>query len=183
MIRNTTQAYGSVAKFFHWAIFLLLAVMIPVGFIMGDIENQAWQALAYSLHKQMGLIILGLMVLRVAWTCTNVKPALPFMTPAWQRLSERVVHFGLYLSLFALPISGWVGSVAAGYTPILAGYSFSLPINKSENLAETAFDYVHIPFVYILLALVTLHILAALYHHFIKRDDVLRRMLSQTRQR
>lgn len=183
MLQNSTQGYGSVARFFHWLIALLIFVMIPLGFLMGSIENEAWQIQAYTLHKQIGLLILSLMVLRILWAALNIKPVLPFMTPTWQRWCERTVHVSLYASLIVLPLSGWIGSVAAGYAPQFAGFTFSLPIAKSEEITKAAFDYVHIPFVYFLIGLVTVHIVAALYHHFIKRDDVLRRMLTQVRQR
>jgi cytochrome b561 len=183
MLQNSAQAYGSVSRFFHWSIALLVLLMIPLGFLMGDIENQAWKIQAYTIHKQIGLFILALMLLRIVWALTNIKPALPFMTPLWQRWCERVVHFSLYAALVVLPLSGWIGSVAAGYAPQFAGYTLNLPVMKSEKVTEIAFGYFHIPFVYLLIALLALHVLAALYHHFIKRDDVLRRMLSKTRQR
>lgn len=177
-IRNTATTYGSVARLFHWVIFLLVLVMIPLGYFMDDVIDKATRAQVVNIHKLLGVLILVLMLLRALWALTNVKPVLPFQTPAWQRRIELLVHAVLYLALIAMPLSGLVGSVAAGRPPHLYGFNIELPISQSKDVAHFAFDSVHAPLAVILIVLISFHILAALYHHFIKRDDILRRMVS-----
>jgi len=176
-LRNTATSYGSISKLFHWLIFLLVLGMIPLGYFMGDISDKAYKAQVVNLHKLIGVLILVLMLMRVCWAMSNVKPLLPFQTPTWQRIAERCMHVFLYLGLIIMPLSGLIGSVAAGWPPKLGGVSIVLPISKSKAMAEFAFEYVHEPLAIILISLISIHVLAALYHHFVKRDDVLRRMI------
>lgn len=174
MLKNTIRTYGSVAKFFHWAIFLLVLINVG-GFLLEDMPKD-YQPMLYNLHKLNGLAILLLMILRMLWAWTNIKPQLPMSLPNWQKLTSRLIHFCLYVVLILMPISGLVGSNAAGKAPHIGDFKFVLPIDQSKELADAAFN-VHNTLAYILVGLLTLHILAALYHHFIKRDNVLRRML------
>lgn len=175
--RNTATDYGSISKLFHWLIFLLVLIMIPLGYFMGDVQKPL-RGQVVNIHKVIGVCILVLMLLRLLWALKNVKPALPFQTPAWQRLAERCVHFLLYLGLIVMPLSGLVGSVAAGKPPHFYGVNIELPIEQNKSLAEFAFEKIHEPLAIILIVLIGIHILAALYHHFIKRDDILRRMVT-----
>lgn len=173
--RNTYQSYGSISKFFHWTIFLLVLVMIVFGFLLGDIPKE-WKGLAYNTHKLIGLTILLLMLLRTYWALRNPKPKLPNSVPLWQVAFARLNHFLLYLALLAMPIAGWIMSTAADKAPKLFGYTLALPINPNETLSETA-GYAHQILAYTIIALASIHILAALKHHFINKDNVLKRML------
>lgn len=175
--RNTSTAYGSVAKFFHWAIFLLVLGMIPIGYFMGDISNPDLRGQVINLHKCTGLAILVLMILRLLWALMNAKPKLAALTAKWQIGMEHGMHFLLYLGLILMPLSGWIGSVAGGRLPHIGDISFSLPLAQNKELAKFAFAKIHEPLAIVLIVLISIHILAALYHHFIKKDDILRRML------
>lgn len=177
-IRNTTTTYGSISMLFHWLVFLLVLIMIPLGYFMEDIQDVALRGEIINVHKLIGVSILVLMLLRLLWVLNNVKPLLPFQTPAWQRFSERCVHFLLYAALIAMPLSGLIGAVSGGKPPHLFGINIELPIETNKSLAKFVFSNIHNPLAIILIALISIHILAALYHHFIKRDDILRRMLS-----
>jgi cytochrome b561 len=176
-LKNSATTYGSVAQFLHWTIFLLVLIMIPLGYVMGDISDKALRGQVFNIHKLIGMLILTLMLLRTGWALRNVKPALPSGTPLWQKRSERGLHFLLYAGLIVMPLSGWMGSVAAGRPPHLGHIVFELPIAQSKSVSNFAFDYIHIPLAIILIVLISIHMLAALYHHFIKKDDILRRML------
>jgi len=180
-IRNTRSSYGSVAILFHWLIFILVAIMIPLGYFMGDIPDEAMRGQAFNFHKVLGVCILILMLMRVSWAFYSVKPGLPFQTPLWQRVSERCVHFLLYAGLIVMPLSGLIGSVAAGRPPHIYGINIELPISLNKAVASFAFKEIHEPLAIILIVLICIHILAALYHHFIKRDDILRRMMGSER--
>jgi len=183
-LRNTLNTYGSVAKFFHWLIFLLLFCMILYGYFLTNFGD-AWiakenQSVAYDIHKLTGLAVLILMLLRGLWSLINPKPLLPLNTPLYQRIAERVVHYLLYATVIAMPLAGWVGSVAAGRPPYIGNFKFNLPIEQSKPLVETAF-FIHNNLAIFLIILFVIHVAAALYHHFIKKDDILRRMLPRCR--
>jgi len=174
-LHNTSSSYGSVAKFFHWVISLLIIFMLVFGYFLGDFP-ESMQDFIYNFHKLIGLLVLALMLCRFVWALFNTKPALPSLTPAWQQSAERIFHFALYLFAFLMPLSGWVGSVADNRPPHLGNFQFNLPIKPSKALGHAAFD-VHGTTAIILIVLISIHVLAALYHHFIKRDDILLRML------
>lgn len=174
-LKNTMTAYGSVAKFFHWLIFLLLFFMIIFGYFLDDIPKD-YQPFAYNIHKLTGLLILTLMVLRALWAMFNVKPILPMKTRTWERWAERMVHMLLYAVIIAMPLAGWIGSSAAGRPPHLGNYKLLLPVPQSKPLVESSFS-VHNTLAIIIIVLFCVHVAAALFHHFIRKDDVLRRML------
>lgn len=178
-LRNTIAAYGSVAKFFHWLIFLLLLFMIIFGYFLSSIPKD-YQPMAYNIHKLTGITILTLMILRGMWALVNPKPTLPAGTLPWQHSVERAVHFLLYLVVITMPLAGWIGSVAAGRPPHLGNFEFNLPIKQNKIISETALN-VHGLIAILIIVLVSVHILAALYHHFIKQDNILRRMLPYSR--
>ena len=174
-LKNTVTTYGSVTKFLHWLIFFLLLFMVTLGYFLDSISKES-QPLAYNIHKLTGLTILVLMILRAIWAYTNPKPRLPFGTLPWQRTAEHVVQILLYLVVLAMPIVGWIGSVASGRPPLVGDVSLTLPIALSKVLAKTMFE-IHSLLAIVLIVLVSIHVLAVLYHCFIKRDNVLRRMM------
>lgn len=173
--KNTAVAYGSVSKFFHWLIFVLLLFMLTLGYFLHDIPK-AYQSLVYNTHKLTGLSILIFMILRVIWALSNPKPRLPKETRPWEGVAERSVHFLLYVSVISMPLAGWIGSSAAGRPPHIGDFHMMLPVAQSKTLSEMAFR-VHGLLALTIIALVCVHVLAALYHHFIRHDDVLRRMM------
>lgn len=174
-LKNTTTTYGSVAKGFHWTIAILVLFMLAYGYSLNYFP-QEYLSIGYTIHKLIGLTILVLMVLRLVWALSNIKPRLPFNTPWLERFAEWAVHFSLYAALIAMPIAGWVGSVAAGRPPRLGETVFNLPIEKNQDLSDLAFT-IHNTLAIIIIVLLGIHLLAALYHHFIKKDDILRRMM------
>jgi cytochrome b561 len=173
-LKNSSQTYGSVAKFFHWLIFLLLLGMVIFGYYLEDFPKDV-QPVTYNIHKIIGLSILLLMALRALWRAVNVKPLL-VNTKAWERFAESSVHFLLYVVVIAMPIVGWIGSSAAGRPPHIGSWQFLLPVPQNESLIDISFE-LHEWLAIALIVLVAIHALAALYHHYIKRDDVLIRML------
>lgn len=180
--RNTETSYGSVAKFFHWLIFFILLGQITFGYFLEDLTKEI-QPFAYNTHKLVGLTVLVLMLLRLMWALTNAKPRLPFITPMWQKIAEKIVHVSLYAVVIAMPIVGLVGSCAAGRVPHIGEYQITIPgVPLDKALAEQMFD-IHNALAIVLITLVSVHALAALYHHFIKRDDVLRRMMPHCNRR
>lgn len=176
MWRNSYSAYGAIAKLIHWLIFILVLIMLMIGFLMGSISDKAFRGEIIQIHKMTGLFILCLMILRAIWASFNPKPVLPLGTPRWEILAERTVHFLLYLVLIAMPIVGWVSSVAAGHPPKLFNLTFNLPVPKNEILSDIGFQ-AHGLIAFMIIFLVSIHVIAAFYHYFVKKDNILQRML------
>lgn len=175
MLKNTQTTYGSVAKFFHWVVFFLVAFMLVLGYFMVDIDDKPLRGQVINIHKLIGLTILLLMLLRATWASVNPKPIL-LNAARWEHFIERLMHYTLYVVLIAMPLFGWTGSVAGGYIPHLFSINFNLPVPQNKTLSDICFS-IHNTLAVVIIVLVSLHILAALYHHFIKKDNILLRMM------
>lgn len=172
---NTKNSYGGGSRFLHWVIAFLVIGMLVYGFYMEDIP-QPYRSAAFYSHKLLGLTILFLMLLRIAWALINEKPAMPFNTQAWESFAEKFVHYSLYLALIAMPMVAWVGSVAGGRTPRIGSFEFYLPVAYNKDLSHLMFK-LHKQLAWVIIALLIIHVAAALFHHFVRRDKVLNRML------
>lgn len=174
-IRNTENGYGWLAKFFHWAIAPLIIVMLIFGFFLGSLSKD-FQPTAYNYHKLTGLLILTLVIFRILWAVINPKPKLPENTLAWQRMAEHMVQGLMYISMLTMPLVGWLGACSAGYAPQLGQLQLKLPVPHDLSKAELFFK-LHELFAFLLIGLLIIHVSAALYHHIIKKDMILKRML------
>lgn len=175
--RNTSIDYGWLTKVFHWLVFLLVVGMIISGFLMTDVLAKSLKPQVYMIHKSFGLCILALMLIRISWMLINIRPQLPNHFPEWQRKLANSIHGLLYIALLAMPLSGWIMSTASNHIPTFFGW-FAVPMPwmpLSKPLAEFAGE-THEILAWTIVVLVSLHILAALKHHFIDKDFVLRRM-------
>ena len=176
-IKNTDEKYGWMAVTFHWVIAGLIFFQLGLGLYMSDFPNNLAKLKLFGLHKEFGFLILFLVLLRLLWRSINQIPALPAQMPIWQKKAALWVHIGLYICLILMPISGWLISSAADL-PISFFGLFTIPtlIPASESL-ESLFSLSHTVIAYLLMFLIVLHIAAALHHHFIVKDNILRRML------
>jgi cytochrome b561 len=180
MLANTAEAWGAPAKFFHWTVALLILVQIGLGFAAALWRLSPLKLELFVWHKSTGVLILVLMLARLAWRLANRGPALPPQTPAWERHAAHASHALLYALALALPLSGWVINSAAG-VPFSVFWLVPLPsiVAPDERLEEIA-KLVHFSLLVALCLVLAVHIGAALRHHLVKRDDVLRRMLPRT---
>ena len=176
MLRNTSETFGSISKTLHWIIAPLVILMLVVGYFMGDIASEPLRLKVFNLHKLTGIVILFLMLVRLAWALCNPKPVSPLGTSRIEHLAEWAGHFVLYALVIAQPLTGWIGSEAAGHPPHLAGWLLSLPVGASKSLAKICFQ-LHDVIAILIIIVVSGHVLAALYHHFIRKDEVLVRMM------
>lgn len=176
-LRNTHAGYGSVARALHWLMAALLLLQFPLGFIGSELPMGIDRLVTLSRHKSLGLTLLLLVVLRLLWRQTNPVPAVPAATPAMERRLARAGHIGFYVLLLALPLVGWIGSSASNLTISWFGW-FVLPdlVGTDPGLAKLA-KAAHAVLAWLLLALICVHVAAALRHHFLLHDDVLARML------
>lgn len=176
-IKNTEVSYGSLAKLLHWLMAVLILALLVVGMIMTDMEKGADKYFIYGIHKATGILILFLLSIRIFWRFLNVQPFYPDNMPLSQKFAAHMLHFALYAFMLFIPLSGWLMSSAAGYGVSFYGL-FDLPFifSKDQKMAEL-FNDLHEAFANILIGLLVVHIGAALFHHFVKKDNILRRML------
>jgi len=184
--RNTPQSYGSVARGLHWLTALLIIAAFPLGMIADALPFDTSEALArkarvFSIHKTLGVAVFLVALLRILWALTGEKPVPLHPGRRVETFIAEAVHWALYLSLVAVPLSGWVHHAATtGFAPILWPLGQGLPfVPKSEAVAGAA-GAVHWLFTKVLLASVVLHVLGALKHAVLDRDATLARMVRGT---
>ena len=177
LTRNTTERWGWVSQLLHWVIVVLIIVQVTLAEIADDLPIGAKKLALLARHKSFGITILGLALLRLAWRQLHPTPALPGTLKPYERALARFTHFMLYALLFAMPLSGWMMSSARGF-PVSWFHIFQLPdlVPKNKALYD-AFLTTHHTLAVVLAVVVTLHVAGALKHHFVLKDNVLRRML------
>lgn len=182
-LRNTTTRWGSVTQLLHWLIVALIITQVTLATLAEDLPLGMKKLAMYARHKSFGITILGLVVLRLLWRWTNPTPELPTTLKPYERVLAQVTHAALYLLLFAMPLTGWMMSSARGFPVSWFGLA-QLPdlVPRNRGLYETL-KSTHDNLALVLYGVVGLHVLAALKHHFVMRDDVLRRMLPFTKSR
>lgn len=180
-LRNSPTRWGLVSQLLHWAIVALIAWLAWLGLTMVDMPPTPAKINAYALHKSLGLTLLALVALRLAWRLFAGAPAPEPGIPGWQARIASITHWALYVLMFAMPLSGWVFNSASGY-PLQWFKQFNLPAiaGRSDALADTAIQLHELGF-WLLLALVLAHAGAAFWHHLFQGDDTLRRMLPSRR--
>ncbi len=176
-LRNSYTRWGVIAKGFHWIIALAVAAMLALGWWAHSLPYSALKVDVFWVHKSLGILVLITMVLRLGWRLVNPAPPLPTDLKAWERAAAHLTHYGLYLLLLAMPVSGWVINSAANFPLTVFGW-FDVPAiaPPDDDLKELA-STVHWVLAWSIIAVVALHVAAALKHHFLLKDDVLRRML------
>lgn len=181
------DSYAPTARRLHWLTVILVALQLPVGFYMtyrgGTLG--VWDAVTntlYSAHKLGGLLILLIVVWRLGYRALRGAPADEPTLAAWQRWAAHLNHWGLYLLLVALPIAGWVGVSRFPALDVFGLLTLPALASPDKEAARTAF-LLHAWLAWALVALIGMHVGAALQHHFIRRDGVLARMWPSLRRR
>lgn len=177
--------YDSVAIGLHWLTAVAVLGLIVIGLVMGDLPNSS--ALKFSLfqwHKSVGITVLLLTVARLGWRLGHRPPAMPDGMPNWEKAAAHAGHFALYALLIGLPLLGWAavsasplniptvlyGVIPWPHLPVLSTLADKKPV--AEALGD-----IHSTGAWIMMGLLVVHAGAALRHHLILRDDVLRRMV------
>jgi cytochrome b561 len=179
-LKNTAQRWGAIAQLLHWLIVALIITQFTLATLFDDLPPGARKLTLLARHKSVGITILMLAALRLAWRWTNPTPPLPDTLKPWERNLARLTHALLYLLLFAVPLAGWTMSSARGF-PVSWFGLFTLPdlVPKNKSLYELLVT-THGVLAWTLGVVAIIHMLAALKHHFVLKDDVLRRMLPLT---
>lgn len=178
MLKNTSTTYGSVAKTFHWIIAILIIGMLIFGFILVNLKNtNPHREMLIGLHKSIGLTILLLVILRLFWRWINIQPPLPITVPFWEQMLAKSAHFFLYILIFLMIFSGWSLSSFGGHPVKFWNLiDVTLPVAKNQTISSAAFT-AHQVIAWVIIGIVSFHILGALKNHFIDKNQVLRRML------
>lgn len=173
-LKNTTETYGWLAKLLHWAITLLLLGLVYAGLTFTGMERGPDRTELAALHKSVALLVLSLMTVRLIWKFMNARPADPEGTTAMQSAASTWMHRLLYAAVY-FQLS--IGLLVGGMRPISFFGLFDIApfLAENEDLHEQ-FEELHEIGWIILAVLVVLHVLAALHHHFIAKNDVLKRM-------
>ena len=172
-----TSGYSSTAKSLHWLIVALLTAQFIVAWTMPHIGRNTPVTTLISLHFSFGIIILAVAIARLVWRATHAEPAPLDGLPPWQVQSARVIHWLLYILLLVLPILGWINASWRGMPIVLFGLGLPKLIGTRAPGWGWTGDVHNLLAYYVMVTLIGLHILAGLYHYFIRRDGVLQRML------
>ena len=181
MLINANQKWGWVSISLHWVTAILILGLAIVGLYMTELPTSPTKIQIYALHKSFGITVLVLTLLRVLWRLLTKTPEDLENTPHIQIISAKFVHIAMYALLFLIPLSGWLYNSASGYplrwfnvVPLPKLFTSFNPDIK--QLAHTA----HESLFYILASLLLIHAGAALWHHYIKQDNILNRMLGKS---
>ncbi len=175
---NTAERWGAVQIGLHWTIAALILIQVLVGWAMVAASPGSLQNVLYNIHKNEGLIILLLAIVRLGWRWAHPVPYLPADLPAWQATAARVTHFLLYLVLFLMPVTGFLYTSLSGFpVPLLMVWDLSKLVTVDKPLGEW-FKLAHLSLQWLLYLVVLLHVGGAMQHHLVRKDWVLRRMLS-----
>ncbi len=175
LIKNSESHFGVVAILFHWAMAILIIGLLILGLYMVRLPISLEKLKFYGWHKECGMLAFLLVIARSIWRVSNLIPSLTL--PWWEKLAARTVHYAFYGFMFAMPITGWIITSSSGLPVSFFGlFVFPDLISPNPDTMQL-FQQIHKWLGYGLIATIFLHAAAALKHHFIDKDDILRRML------
>jgi len=181
MIKNTPLGYGVVAIFLHWIMALGILFLFGLGLYMVELSYyDAWYKGSLDLHKSIGVLVFILWCIRIIWRLLNVSPVVPEVNTTFEKFEQRAAHWMhllLYLIMVLLMCSGYLISTADG-RGISVFELFEVPaINALIDNQEDIAGEIHLILAWCLIVLVAIHSLAAIKHHFINKDDTLKKMI------
>ena len=171
---NSQKDYGLLAKLFHWITFIILIAQIPFGFYLVGLEFSDRRIDLENIHILIGITIFYITLFRLVWKFFNSSPTKGDSFFKGQIFIAKANHFFLYLSIFAITISGILKKLYMGEKLNFIFFNFGFEKNNFQ-LADS-FYTVHIYANYLLITLVILHILAVIAHHFIFKDKILKKI-------
>lgn len=174
--KQPTWRYSRPAIVLHWTLAILIPVLIGLGWYMLSIEDTPGSESLFALHVSLGLTAALLIALRLTWRLRNrPEPLAAAIVPAWQSHAARATHILMYLLLVAMPIAGYLGASFSGEPVAYFGVPLPSWAGKSDGLKEQLFS-AHSIMAWILVAVISLHVLGALKHLLIDKDGVFFRM-------
>lgn len=197
---NPSTRYDGVSQLLHWAVVLLVLVLLIMG-KAGLVDADHPGSAAFMWHGSLGVLVLVLVAARALWRLRHRPPEFPATMTRLGRIAARTMHASLYVLLIALPLSGWIaassegssvnffnvatlprwgGSVQSGTRPAAVPQARAVPESEEEGGEDVA-EEVHELLGDALIVLASLHVLAALKHQYIDHDELIRRMLPGAR--
>jgi cytochrome b561 len=175
---TTLPAYSITARTLHWITATLVLINLPLGLVIANEWGGPLQDWLYNLHRSIGALIIPIILIRFLYRCTHAPESLPPDVPPLQQLAAHVTHWMLYGLLIVQPFLGWIGT-SAYRAPIIVFGLFELPPIWPEDRAFSDLVLsVHSAVALVIACLAGAHIGAALYHHFVRKDRILMRMLA-----
>ena len=175
-IRSTTAEFGSLAKGLHWLVAIGLFMLLYLGLEQAGMERGDEKSKIRFIHASIAMGVFALMTIRIIWRVISEVPAHPDGTAAWQRFSATLVHWGLYAAVFAQLVSGGMTVATGGKAlPFFGIFSIPLPVRENED-KHHFWEEIHEFAWKIVAVLIAIHVLGAVYNHFIAKNDVVRRM-------
>ena len=171
------MGYGLTARLLHWLVLVLIAAQYAIAWAMPDVGPDTRPTGLIAWHLSLGTLILLLVLARALWRLSHPVPPPPDTLRPWQGALSRLVHLLLYATLLLLPLMGWGNASSRGWEVSLAGYIHLPALFRNGSYFGLALGDIHAVTATILLVLIGLHFSAALYHHFIVKDQTLMRML------
>jgi cytochrome b561 len=177
MRKNTKNQYGTISKVLHWGMAILIIAMLACGIIMADLAASPLKWKMYMLHKSVGLVVLFLIISRLIWRFINIVPELPASLPATHRSLAKLSPYVLYAMMITMVLSGYVMSDMGGHAiSFFDAYTLPHLFSKNQSLSAIAAK-THGIAAYCFIVILTTHVFAAFYRHFVLKNEVLRRML------
>ena len=175
-ISNSDRAWGAVQQGLHWFIVIAVISQLTIGLIFANLpEKDPRAGTFFGVHATLGLVIFLVMLGRFLWRQANPVPALPDTLKPYEKRIALANHWAFYALIIGLPIGGYLMVNAHGFAVPFFGIDLPKLLQKNESLAD-AFFYLHVGGAFLLMALILLHVAAALRHEFLLRDNTLRRM-------
>lgn len=184
-LRNTVDGWGWPARLLHWLISGIILFLLGLGFYTANIVTDVFEQFGLvQIHKSWGFTVFALVLLRLVWRLLNPTPALPADMPRWERSAAHLGHLALYALMIAMPLSGWLMASASelqelyGVKNMVFGlFEMPDPFVPGSSDLEEVFSNIHFLCAIALTLTLVGHVGAALKHHFVKKDNILRRMI------
>jgi cytochrome b561 len=174
-VRDTLEGYGIVSRLFHWLMAAAIIAMFVLGVWMVRLDYYSpYYNAAPDLHRSLGILLLLALLVRWMWRAANPKPSTDELAPLERKLSY-FVHWGFYVLMLALMLSGYLISTPDGQPINVFGW-FSMPSFIRMPGLEDRAGYIHRILAYAVVALAVVHALAALKHHYVDKSTILKRM-------
>jgi cytochrome b561 len=172
---STVTRYNLVAVSFHWLLAVLIPGMIAWGWYMVSIEEQPGSVWYFNLHKSVGIVVIALVLLRLFGRLTHKPPTLPSTVPHWQAIAARWVQWLLYAVMIVMPLVGFTGALFSKVGISFFGLPIPRLVAPDHATAETFFT-AHSFIAWVLVVLISLHVLGGLKHLLVDKDGVFQRM-------
>lgn len=173
---SSPTQYDPIAKSLHWLMAFLIIGLWCVGLTMEEMPKGDLRSQIIGMHKAFGVVVLALVVVRLAWRATHTAPALPASMPKLEQLGAKLGHLALYGLMIALPVDGILMSQSGGRDVNVFGFVLPTLVEKNEQMKHF-YGEGHELMAWALAVVLVVHVGAAIRHHVMLKDDVMRRML------